>query len=718
MADEPRALNDAPRSATGEQEWTAPLMHALKGRDSKTLQTIFNSLKGELKRIKALAEAGGGGGGVTDHGALTGLADDDHTQYLNTARHDALDHSTALGTAALTDLGDVTITSPEEYQTLEYDGTQWINKHASLVSYVRNVDTVTLPTGTCVYLFGATGDHATVKRADNSSDTTSSKTVGLMGASTTVNNNGPVVTRGYVDGINLTAYAPGDILWLDKNGAFTKTKPTSPDHLVFIGVVVRANNNGIVYVATQNGYELDELHDVNISSPATDHYLYYDGTVSPPLWKNKAFPTSLPPNGAAGGDLTGTYPNPTLGAVGTAGTYTKVTTDSKGRVTAGTTLDESDIPSLSPTKITGTAVITTDARLSDSRTPTGAASGDLTGTYPGPTLAATGTAGTYTKVTTDSKGRVTSGTNAALDDLSDVVISGPANGQALQYNGTNWVNATPSTGVTDHGLLTGLGDDDHTQYLNDSRHDARDHSAALSTASIDDLGDVSATSPSNGSILKYNGTIWALSTDSDTEYTAGSGLSLAGTTFSLAQQGATSGQVLKWNGTSWAPAADTDTNTTYTAGTGLKLTSTTFSTEVDGARFMRSAAQSIATATFTAITAATEDYDTANYHSTSTNTSRMTTPRAGKYLITACIEYAANATGVRAVAIRLDGATYIAAQSTASLGSVLATTVSTSVVYDLASGAYVEMMAYQTSGGNLNALGNNLTHFSITYLGS
>jgi hypothetical protein len=30
-----------------------------------------------------------GGGGVTDHGALTGLADDDHTQYLNNARGDA-----------------------------------------------------------------------------------------------------------------------------------------------------------------------------------------------------------------------------------------------------------------------------------------------------------------------------------------------------------------------------------------------------------------------------------------------------------------------------------------------------------------------------------------------------------------------------------------------------------------------------------------------------
>ncbi|MCO7319847.1 hypothetical protein OKE80_11045, partial [Riemerella anatipestifer] len=38
-----------------------------------------------------------------------------------------------------------------------------------------------------------------------------------------------------------------------------------------------------------------------------------------------------------------------------------------------------------------------------------------------------------------------------------------------------------------------------------------------------------------------------------------------------------SGQVLKWNGTAWAPAADDNTNTTYTAGTGLSLSGTTFS---------------------------------------------------------------------------------------------------------------------------------------------
>jgi hypothetical protein len=209
--------------------------------------------------------------------------------------------------SVINDISDVIITAPaEEFQTLQYDGSAWTNKYAPVVSYVRNAEANTITTGTCVYLFGSTGDHATVKRADNSSDTTSSKTVGVVGVNIASSENGPVVTRGYVDGIDLSVgYAAGDVLWLGENGAFTKTKPTAPDHLVFIGVVVRATNNGIIYVATQNGYELDELHDVSIVDKTTGQVLQWNGS----LWVNATIPSGgvtvseTPPSSPSAGDL-------------------------------------------------------------------------------------------------------------------------------------------------------------------------------------------------------------------------------------------------------------------------------------------------------------------------------------------------------------------------------------------------------------------------------
>ena len=58
----------------------------------------------------------------------------------------------------------------------------------------------------------------------------------------------------------------------------------------------------------------------------------------------------------------------------------------------------------------------------------------------------------------------------ALDDLSDVVTGGAADGEVLRFNGTNWAPGMVTSGgggegVTDHGALTGLGDDDHPLYL-------------------------------------------------------------------------------------------------------------------------------------------------------------------------------------------------------------------------------------------------------------
>lgn len=188
-------------------------------------------------------------------------------------------------TVDINSLSDINITAPAEYQTLEYNGTEWVNAYASTATLVTNAEATTLNVGEVVYLFGATGDRASVKRADNDSDTTSAKTVGIVANPINAGGTGVVVTRGYVDGIDLSVgYTPGDILWLGENGGFTKVKPTAPEHLVFIGVVARANANGIVYVAVQNGFELDELHNVKTNGLANFDVLRYNSASA--LWVN------------------------------------------------------------------------------------------------------------------------------------------------------------------------------------------------------------------------------------------------------------------------------------------------------------------------------------------------------------------------------------------------------------------------------------------------
>lgn len=98
--------------------------------------------------------------------------------------------------------------------------------------------------------------------------------------------------------------------------------------------------------------------------------------------------------------------------------------------------------------------------------------------------------------------------------------------------------AVPSTPVNDHGSMIGLGDNDHPQYLLVADHDSRDHSAALSTAILDDLSDVAITSATPNQFLRYNGSAWVndlvtLGTNTEGNYmtgvSAGTGISVSHT---------------------------------------------------------------------------------------------------------------------------------------------------------------------------------------------
>jgi len=160
----------------------------------------------------------------------------------------------------------------------------------SLFAYVTNAETsTTITKGQAVYVFGGQGDRITVKLASNQSDLTSAQTIGIVVTSSiAANQRGIIIVQGQLDGLSLfptSTWADGDFVYLGATaGTVTKTKPYAPDHLVYLGYVVKASagSAGRMYVKVQNGYELDELHDVSAQTPSNKDGLFYNSTTG--LW--------------------------------------------------------------------------------------------------------------------------------------------------------------------------------------------------------------------------------------------------------------------------------------------------------------------------------------------------------------------------------------------------------------------------------------------------
>ena len=172
---------------------------------------------------------------------------------------------------------------------------------ARVVNKVTPNTTLTKANYPAVRVSGAQGQRLAVAYAQANNDSNSADTIGLVCETIATNQEGFILTVGQLEDINTTGslqgetWADGDVIYLSPTtaGALTNIKPTgATGHIVVIGYVEYAHAiHGKLYVKVMNGWELDELHNVNISSPTNNQILAY--TSSTQLWENKSVVTAL-----------------------------------------------------------------------------------------------------------------------------------------------------------------------------------------------------------------------------------------------------------------------------------------------------------------------------------------------------------------------------------------------------------------------------------------
>jgi hypothetical protein len=374
---------------------------------------IFNGTNWQkIDQTNLVTSVAGRTGNVTlSYSDISGLgtaATTDSTAYATAAQGATAD--TAIQTLTSND-GSVIISPTGTTRDLSV-GTA--SSTGNLISQVRNQTGATLTKGTVVYISGASGNKALVSKAQANTDATSAQTYGVVQADINNNQNGYVVVIGTITGINTSAYPDGTQLYLSGTvaGTYTDVKPYAPIHLVYVGVVTYQHaNQGAIQIKIQNGYEMDELHDVSARNATNGQTLVYNETTS--LWEkaNLTAGTGVSvTNGAGSITLANT------GVTSIAGTTNQITASAS---TGGVTLS---LPSTINVNISGNAATATNVAYSG-----------LTGTVPTWNQDTTGNAATASSVpysgltgtvptwNQDTTGNAATATNVAYSGLTGTV---------------------------------------------------------------------------------------------------------------------------------------------------------------------------------------------------------------------------------------------------------------------------------------------------------
>ena len=164
-----------------------------------------------------------------------------------------------------------------------------------VVVRARNNSGSLIAKGSVVKVVGVVGGFIGINLAQGDSDANSATAFGIVAEKIADASNGFVAIQGIVHGLNTNSFTEGDVLYLSPTtaGNLTNVKPVAPQHAVIVGYVAKKSaTDGHILMHVQNGYELDELHNVSINgSLANNDALIYESSTQ--LWKNKRLPTEI-----------------------------------------------------------------------------------------------------------------------------------------------------------------------------------------------------------------------------------------------------------------------------------------------------------------------------------------------------------------------------------------------------------------------------------------